>query len=589
MTQKLSGLLLAAALLTIPATPRARAAADVVSLGGGVRADGQGALVTIVVHVAPGYHVNAHEPREPYLVPTALRLEAPGAELSEPAYPPPEERRFPFAAEPMLVYSGRFEITARAASMPKGPVTAALRYQACDDRHCLPPRTVRVALAPPAAVSGPASGPDTTAAAAGSAAPRGASAPLDGQSSRLLGWLRAASLPAALAMTLLLGLTLNLTPCVYPLISVTLGYFGSQADERTRPAPLAAAYVAGITLTFAALGVTAALAGGLFGAPLQHPAVPIVLAAVLVALALSSFGLYEIRAPHSWTGRFGASSAGIGGAFLMGLTMGIIAAPCIGPVVLGLLVYVGAEHDVTRGFLLFLALGLGMGLPYLALASAAGSIARLPRAGEWLRWINRFFGVLLLAMALYLLSPLLGEATLRVVVPVFVAAAGVYLGFLEPSARGLRAFTLARRALGTGAVVAALWLAIPSQGASRGIRWQPLSLPALERAAASGRPAVVEFGADWCLPCREMERSTFVHPEVTRAAARFAMLHADVTRSSAENDALLDRFGVVGVPTIIVYDAQGREVDRAVGFVPPERFLAMLSRAAASGSTRGST
>jgi thiol:disulfide interchange protein DsbD len=263
----------------------------------------------------------------------------------------------------------------------------------------------------------------------------------------------------------------------------------------------------------------------------------------------------------------------------MGLTMGLIAAPCIGPVVLGLLVYVGSERSVLKGFVLFFAMGLGMGLPYVALGSAAGSLSLLPRAGEWLRWMNRFFGVLLLGMALYFVSPLLSDEVLRVLVPVLVALAGLYLGFLEPSARSLRAFTLGRRAVGVAAVILAMWLAIPGGASTDGIRWEPLSPGALDRALAAGRPALVEFGADWCLPCVEMEHSTFVDPGVTRAVRSFSALQADVTETSPANDALLEKFQVVGVPTIIVYDAAGREVERSVGFVDAARLLAMLRRA----------
>jgi thiol:disulfide interchange protein DsbD len=263
----------------------------------------------------------------------------------------------------------------------------------------------------------------------------------------------------------------------------------------------------------------------------------------------------------------------------MGLTMGLVAAPCIGPVVLGLLIYVGSERSIAKGFALFFTMGLGMGLPYVALASAAGSLSLLPRAGEWLRWMNRFFGVLLLGMALYFVSPLLSGEALRILVPVYVGLAGLYLGFLEPSARSLRGFTLGRRAVGACAVVVAMWLAIPGGASTDGIRWEPLSLNALDRAVAARRPALVEFGADWCMPCVEMEHSTFVDPAVTNAVRSFSTLQADVTETNPVNDYLLSQFQVVGVPTIIVYDASGREVERSVGFIDAKRLVAMLGRA----------
>lgn len=545
-------------------------ASPVVELSGRIEAgaDGSGRVVTTVT-VAAGYHVNAHQPTEEFLIPTVLTLRADGVAFDEPTYPKPVERRFAFAGDkPLLVYDGAFDVVAAARPMPASPVEVTLRYQACDDERCLPPTTARATIGAERAAGPGAAGDQPSLQLA-----------RDPNASLLTRWLTGASLPGALLVTLLLGLTLNLTPCVYPLVSVTIGYFGSQTGDRgTRPWPLACAYVLGITLSFAALGVSAALFGGLFGAPLQHPAVLITLAVVMTGLAGASFGFYEIRAPSAVVNRVGGASAGAGGALLMGLTMGVVAAPCIGPVILGLLVYVGTQRDAVLGFLLFFALGLGMGLPYVLLASAAGAIRTLPRSGEWLAWVNRLFGTLLLGMALYFLSPLLDDAVLRVAVPVYLAAAGLYLGFFERSARSVRWFALGRRAFGVVTLVFAAWVALPSAQARDGIRWQPLAGDALARARQAGRPTIVEFAADWCLPCLEMKRTTFVDENVTREAERFATFVADVTESSPRNDELLAEFGVVGVPTIILYGANGKEVDRLVGYVAADVLVRTMRR-----------
>jgi thioredoxin:protein disulfide reductase len=559
----LAGLLIALA--------RGAHATPVVELSGRVEPAADGAArVVATIAVAAGYHVNAHRPDEEFLIPTVLTLTARDVTFGEPQYPTPVARRFEFAGEkPMLVYDGKFDVVADARPRPTTPVELSLRYQACDDQRCLPPATVRATIAPgDAAASASATDPQAPSLRVGRA-------PDDSLVTR---WLTGASLPGALFITLLLGLTLNLTPCVYPLVSVTIGYFGSQTQTRS-PWPLACAYVLGITLSFAVLGVSAALFGGLFGAPLQHPAVLVGLALLMTVLAGASFGLYEIRAPAALVNRVGGASTGLGGALLMGLTMGIVAAPCIGPVILGLLVYVGSLRDAVLGFLLFFALGLGMGLPYLLLASAAGAIRKLPRSGEWLAWVNRLFGTLLLGMALYFVSPLLEDSVLEVVVPLYLAAAAVYLGFVERSARGVRWFVHARRAFGLVVLVLAAWVALPSAQARDGIRWQPLSPAGLEAARSAGRPAIVEFAADWCLPCLEMKRTTFVNPDVTREAGRFVTLVADVTESSPRNDALLAEFGVIGVPTIIFYGRDGNEVDRLVGFVGAAQFRAAMRRA----------
>lgn len=564
-------LVLVALLLASPA----RAGDPVVGLTGRIEPDGDGARIVAVVAVAKGFHVNAHRPDEEFLIPTVLTLASPGVTFDQPEYPTPIAQRFAFAGDkPLLVYDGRFEIVARAHPAPSAPIELRLRYQACDDERCLPPATAQATL----------HAGDAAAADAADRAPVELKLARDPNASVLSRWLENASLPAALFITLLLGLTLNLTPCVYPLVSVTIGYFGSQSSSGRRAWPLACAYVLGITLSFAVLGVSAALFGGLFGAPLQHPAVLVTIAGVMLFLAGASFGFYEVRAPAALVSRFGGSSTGLGGALLMGLTMGIVAAPCIGPVVLGLLVYVGTQRDAVLGFLLFFTLGLGMGLPYVLLASAAGAIRTLPRSGEWLAWVNRLFGTLLLGMALYFVSPLLDDFVLRVAIPLYLAAAGLYLGFLERSARSMRWFALGRRAFGLVVLVFAAWVALPSAQAREGIRWQPLSTDSLDRARAAGRPAIVEFAADWCLPCLEMKRSTFVDPDVTREAERFATLVADVTESSPRNDALLAEFAVAGVPTIIFYGRDGNEVDRLVGFVDAETFARTMRRVGGTGS-----
>ncbi|MDG2308101.1 MAG: cytochrome c biogenesis protein CcdA [Candidatus Binatia bacterium] len=551
-------------LAVLLAASAAHAGPPVVKLGGHIETSEAGSVsVRAIVEIASGYHINAHVPDEPFLIPTVLTLGADGIEFAKPTYPEPDSQEFEFAPDkPMLVYDGTIEILAGASPKPDGPVHAKLRYQACNHERCLPPTTVEAFLG------------KRSAAAAGGTTARLAGTGTD--DSWLFSWLQGASLPAALGMTLLLGLTLNLTPCVYPLISVTLGFFGTQANDGKKPWPLAITYVMGITLSFAALGVTASLAGGLFGAPLQHPAVLVSLALLLGTLSMSSFGFFELRAPSALMTRFGGASTGLGGAFLMGLTMGIVAAPCIGPVVLGLLVYVGSERDVWKGFLLFSSMGLGMGLPYVFLASAAGSLDKLPRSGEWLSWMNRLFGVLLLGMAVYFVSPLIGHDFMQIFFPLFVAAAAVYLGFLEPSGRSLRGFTMGRRLAGCAALVFAAWIGLSSAQAGPGIQWQPLTPKALGRALTARQPAIVEFSAEWCLPCVEMEHSTFTDPNVLRDARRFSMLQADVTESSDENDHLLEEFGVLGVPTIIFYDSAGHEVDRVVGYVDAQEFRTLM-------------
>jgi len=323
-----------------------------------------------------GWHIQGPKPREKYLIPTELQLDLPaGVAAGEVRFPPPDEREFAFApGKRLLVYEGKVGIAteievAPEFGAPQALIRALLRYQACSDRTCLSPATASAEVVVP-----------VVTAAAGTGASLAAAAPARGDVGR---WIARYGLGVALLLVAVLGVGLNLTPCVYPLISVTVGFFGTQArGSLARIAVLAVAYVMGIAVTFSALGVAAALTGGFFGSALQKPPVLVALAGVLVALALSSFGLYQFRLPAPLARRLGSAPAGVAGALLMGLTMGLVAAPCVGPVILGLLVFVGSRQDPLLGFALFFALAAGLGLPYLALAIAAGFLARLPRSGE---------------------------------------------------------------------------------------------------------------------------------------------------------------------------------------------------------------
>jgi len=519
--------------------------------------------LSLVVRLEPGWHVNAHEPGRKYLIPTTLEVDPPpAATVAEIRYPPPVMRTLTFGGnEPLALYEGTFNIDVDLDGASSGPVTGRLRYQACTDERCLPPRVASAATPLGSHVGALLDGTAAVSPAAESPFER---------------WMRDLGLAGTLALAALFGLGLNLTPCVYPLISITIAYFGGQSgDSPGRVALLASAYVLGIALTFSALGVAAALSGGLFGAALQRPFVLIGLAAVLVALAASNFGLYQFRLPTLLTQRAGKASAGAVGALVMGLTMGVVAAPCVGPIIVALLLFVAARQDAVLGFMLFFALALGMGLPYLALAMAADSIKRLPRSGEWLVWVEHLFGFVLLGLAIYFLQPVIGEAVAKIATAVLIAAAGVYLGFLDPAARSLGSFRVFRRVAGVVAIGAAVWVAAPGTSQST-ITWQPFTPQALEEAARAGKPAVVDFTATWCLPCRENDTRTFTDAEVGVEAERFAMLRADVTQMSPETEEWMSRFSIVGVPTIIFYGPDGQEKSRAVGFVEPERFVSLM-------------
>jgi thiol:disulfide interchange protein DsbD len=521
---------------------------------------------TLELVIAPGWHVNATAPRDEFLIPTSVTLTPPAGVTAGPVrWPEPVDRALAFSGgKPMLLFEGTVRATAALsgkAAPGAGPLRATLRYQACSDTTCLPPKTVELEAAPP----------DVAAAAMAGGLGRGGQEIADVVAR--FGW------GLTFLWIAMVGLALNLTPCVYPLISVTVAFFGGRTGtDSGRAVRHAVVYVLGICLTFSALGVAAALTGSLFGAAMQQPAVLGGIALLMAGLALGNFGLYQVRMPSAvlqWAGRAGE---GYLGALFMGLTMGVVGAPCIGPIVAALLLFVGSQQSAALGFTLFFVLGLGMGLPYVALAALAGRLRRLPRSGAWLAWVEWLFGFMLLGLAIHFATPLLPDHVVKIAWALLLVTAGVVQGFVGS---GGSALGWMRRAAGVAVIVLGL-VGLGSAERESEIAWTPFSDAALQSAVSAGRPVLIDFQAAWCLPCREMERTTFRDPAVVRAAESYASLKADVTEQDAATEALMKRWDVPGVPTYVLLGPDGKERKRFVGYVDADTFAAGLDAAAGS-------
>jgi len=381
------------------------------------------------------------------------------------------------------------------------------------------------------------------------------------------------------------GLALNLTPCVYPMIPITVSFFGGRTAQG-RPGQIklvlhGLCYLMGLALTNSTLGVIAALTGGLMGALLQNPIVLALVAGVLILFATSLFGLWELRLPGALTQAAGKSYRGYFGSLFMGLTLGVVAAPCIGPFVLGLLTWVAGMGNPWLGFLIFFILSLGLGLPLFMLALFSGQLQRLPKAGGWMLWVRKLMGWVLVGMAAYFIRPVLPEL-LKIVLPVAVAlAAGLHLGWLDKNQAGFAAFPWLKTIVGAACLVlATFWLTAWAMRGP-GIDWHSYSEQTLQQAAAQGKPVIIDFYADWCTPCRELEAGTFHQADVVRQAQKhFIMVKVDVTQGgNLFHEQLLKQYGIQGVPTIVFLDARGKErADlRLVDFLPSEPFLSRMA------------
>src|SRR2546423_1885983 len=586
----------------------ARGSAGVVKAQGYVSTDGirpgDKFKVAVALDIAPGYHVQGHQPSAGLIATEVQFVPVAGLTIKEPTYPAPKYLKLEslgLGDEGLAVHDGTIYVTADAEadrSIKPGPLEIRARYtvQACNDRVCLAPDTIDRAIpvkvmAATEAVKA-ANAEVFAKAAAQPVLDATAIRPATGDLTQFGGGSRSSLFDKGIVSILigvfLAGLALNLTPCVYPIIPITVGFFVNQSASAGKPRlsrtfTMASMYVVGMAITYSILGVIAAKSGGLFGAALQNPIVLIALAAVMLALSLSMFGVYEFRMPEALN-RFAntstQSTSGSLGALMMGLTMGIVAAPCIGPFVLALLVEVGAKGSAAYGFLLFFVLALGLGVPYLVLGTFSGAIKALPRSGLWMVTVRKVFGLVLIGMALYFLMSLMGRWTNLIFVAFFTISA-LYLIFYESGKAKPAQFAWLLRAVGIGAAAVAIWLIVPKHVEAE-IEWQPYSEAAVAAAQREDRGVIIDSYATWCIPCKELDQATFTDATVKREAERFVTLKLDLTSPAAGSEAARarDKFGIRGVPTVIFIDAAGREREdlRLEGFEKPPLFLGRMKQ-----------
>lgn len=396
--------------------------------------------------------------------------------------------------------------------------------------------------------------------------------------------LETAGLPTLLAAAFGGGLLLSATPCVYPMIPITVAAFAGQRASRGRAVALALLYVAGIALTYATLGVWAAATGRLFGSTLADPRITGGFAILFLLLGAASLGWLPPverwlgRAP-AWVARIGRASPG--GAFAMGLVAGVLFAPCVGPFVVGVLAHVAATGDVRLGGALLGAVGLGMGAPFVALAVASGELTRWQGTSILPRIARFVLGCALFAAAVYYASLTVSPHAFRAIATGVLAALAIDRLAEARRSQSLPAAGIALLFLAAAAPVALSNLGARWSGNDVLLPWRSDAEVALADARAAGRFAVVDFTADWCLACHELDRLTLRHPDVASLLAGVERIRVDATRMTEPVELLFARFRVLGLPSIVVVSPDGEVVEEAriTSFVPPEEAVRLFRRA----------
>ncbi len=389
------------------------------------------------------------------------------------------------------------------------------------------------------------------------------------------------------------GILTSLTPCVYPMIPITVAVFGSKDEETSRKKAfvLAACYVGGMGALFAVLGVSFAMAGGQAGSLLANPKVIVPLALLLVALATSLFGAFEIRLPYSVQNRLNTvGGKGYGGAFGMGLVGGLVAAPCTGPFLAGMLIWVASTGSPLIGGTLLFTYALGVGMLFFVLAVTSMSI---PKSGAWMDGIKSFGGVGLLAVAIHFLRPVwpliddlsiaaigaVGSPTLLLAIGVALIILGIVLGSIHLSFHASAAVK-SRKTLGVALTVIGITAAVSGVLVpERSLEWRHSEEVAFADAKQAGKGVMIDFGAEWCLPCKEIEK-IFGELDVYMAIHNdFIPLKVDVTKDTDINEELRERYKASALPTVLFLDADKHELMRFTDHPSTEGMLKTIANA----------
>ncbi len=554
---------------------------------------GQGGDVTIKLKLPAGYHSYEEMFRLTVLEPDGFRTGA-------------------FKLKPVHEFYDKFTKKNRRGINENGTITAHIEaplefktnanklvfeitYQACSDTFCLFPVTKKIET-PIKLIGAPIEA--ALQSRATTSAPQATAASVF--SADYFAEMLAKGGFVIFVLAFFAGILTSFTPCIFPMIPITLAVLGNDSEKRSRGQNflISCIYVLGIATTYSILGLVAASSGTLFGASLGNPYVLSVVCFVFLAMALSMYGLYDLQVPAWMRNKFGGKVE-IGNlhlkTYLSGLFAGIVASPCVGPVLVTILAYVATHQNKVLGFFLLFAYALGLGLIFLVLGLSNQFLRLLPRSGAWMNGIKFILGSLMLGAFYYYLDLLIPVRAFDAALGVgLVSVASVFGAFkaAKSSAEGLRkGLMLAILLIGFGylsisifdlrPLISQRYISNESVKEDLQLAWQPYSEERLHKAAQENRPVIIDFWAEWCAACHEMEQLTFTNPMIHAEAEKFILLKFDATKDSEELRKLKQKYRIQGLPTILFYNTKGDWIENLTltRFEEAPAFLSRMKKA----------
>jgi len=569
-------------------------------------APGQTVSLAARLDLADEWHINSASPLQDYLIPTRLDLVlADGLTAGTIDYPSGD--RIPLLGEEMSVYGNGDVIRVPIAVSPEAAhgqrtINGVLHYQACNNVSCVAAAEAELtwsfvvgpetsALLHPEVFSATQITQHSTAVTA-AAVPK-----TDNELERLVAEHGNWGYVLALLVAFGTGFLLSFSPCTYPMIPITVSIFAGQARGAGRGFALSILYVLTMALIYGVMGAIVATVGGVFGAWLAHPVVVGVIVAVFIIFALSMFGLYELQVPAALRNKMaGKGGSGMGGAIVLGAIAALVISPCVGPFVAGIMLYIATTGSTILGFLILFTFALGLGTLFVLIGTFSSAIQALPNAGVWMESVKKFFGFILLLMALYFARTLLSTGITALLAALLFLAAGVFGGGFDRLTSEATFFPRLKKAFGILCTILGVYL-LAGYLVANGFIWPPVNFEAaslsggdqrekiqwrtemdsgLAEARGSGRPTLIDTWATWCANCYKLDENTWSDDQVAAEARRFVPLKLQLEKSDApETRKFLEVFGLrqYSLPTVLLLDSSGQVRDVIQGYVGPEEML----------------